>query len=393
MKILMGHNYYQKAGGEDSCYESECELLANHGHKVYRYIKHNDDIKQMSMFDVGSKTLWNDETYHEILQLLQQEQIDIVHFHNTFPLISPSVYYAAEKASIPVIQTLHNYRLICSNGIFYRNGHICEDCIGKTIPWPSIIHACYRDSRLQTAGVASMQTLHRIKNTWKSKVTIYIALTQFGCDKFIEAGIDPAQIRIKPNFIPNDPGFNDFIGDYILFVGRLTPEKGVFTVLDAWRNLSHIPLKIAGDGPSYDQMKRLIQRDSLNHVEMLGWKKPSELVEIVKNARALVFTSKWYETFGLVAAEAFACGVPVIASRIGAIADVVSDNKDGIHFTPGSVEELRIAATQLWENNDLAHEMSRNARKSYEEKFSPGPNYKMLMSIYEEAIALKSSHS
>lgn len=386
MKVFMAHNFYQQPGGEDRSFAAEADMLEAAGHTVHRYTRHNDEINDMSTLGVAAATLWSRKTYRELRALFQQERFDVAHFQNTFPLISPAAYYAARAEGIPVVQTLRNYRLVCPNAIFFRDGRVCEDCMGKAVPYPGVQHACYRGSRGQSAAVAGMLTLHRARGTWKKQVNRYISLTHFARDKFIEAGFDPAHIVVKPNFLTADPGYNPDRGDYAVFIGRLTYEKGVMTLLKAWEALPNIPLKIIGDGPIMDEAAETIAHQDLHQVELLGRMPPVEALEVVKGARALVFPSEWYETFGRVAIEAFACGVPVIASRIGAIAEVVDHEQTGYLFNPGDSDDLARQVRALWDDPDRVAQMSSTARQTYEEKYTPASNLAQLEAIYQSVI-------
>ncbi|MGB3296800.1 MAG: glycosyltransferase, partial [Phormidesmis sp.] len=234
MRILMGHNYYQQPGGEGQVFAAECALLESEGHQVFRYTLHNDEMADYSAQTMAVATLWHHRVYKEIRSLIQQKRIQIAHFHNTFPLISSAAYYAAQAEGIPVIQTMHNYRLLCPNALFFRDGKVCEDCLGQPIPWPGVVHRCYRESAVASGAVATMLTAHRVLNTWTSKVTKYIVLTEFARDKFIQGGLPASKIVIKPNFVETDPGYQLGEGNYALYVGRLSVEKGLDVLLKAW---------------------------------------------------------------------------------------------------------------------------------------------------------------
>ncbi len=389
MKIFMAHNFYQQQGGEDRSFAAEAEILERNGHTVHRYTKHNDEINQMGKLQVAQATIWNRSVYRELRDLFRQEKFDIAHFQNTFPLISPAAYYAAQAEGVPVVQSLRNYRLMCPNALFFRDGHVCEDCMGKTPPWPGVVHSCYRDSKAQSAGVAALITTHRLMNTWQKKVDTYIALTEFVKQKFIQAGMTAEKIVVKSNFLQYDPGIREGQGDYAVFVGRLTPEKGVWTVLKAWEKLDGIPLKIVGDGPLLEEMKAYCQAHKLTTIEFMGHRKGDETQQIMKNARFLVFPSEWYETFGRVAMESFACGVPVVASRLGAVAEVVDDQQTGLHFTPGDADDLAEKVQRLWSDNALATQMGATSRQVFEQKYTAQSNYTLLTQIYTDVINRK----
>ena len=231
MRVLAVHNEYQQAGGEDQSFEAETSLLEENGHRVRRYVVHNDRLAGMSQLESASVAVWNRSSYRDLRSLIREEQPEVVHFHNTFPLISPAGYYAARAEEVPVVQSLHNYRLLCPNALFFRDGHACEDCQGKLVPWPGVLHACYRGSRPASGAVAAMLATHRLLRTWTKMVDLYIALTDFARMKFIEEYLPAEKVVVKPNFLHPDPGFGQVREDYVLFVGRLSVEKGVDTLI------------------------------------------------------------------------------------------------------------------------------------------------------------------
>ncbi|MGG6293732.1 glycosyltransferase [Leptolyngbya sp. AN02str] len=385
MKVLTIHNYYQQFGGEDQIFQTENHLLESRGHTVYRYTIHNDQIRDTHPLTLASNTLWNSKIYQELKQVMREFKPDVAHFHNTFPIISPSAYYAAKAEGVPVVQTLHNYRLLCPNGLFFRDGKVCEDCVQQLIPLSSIIHNCYRNSRTETLGVATMLTLHSFLRTWLDNIEVFIAYSQFALDKFVEGGLPANKFMFKTNFLHPDPGIGAGKGGYALFVGRLSVEKGLGVLLNAWERLNHpIPLKVVGDGPMAHLVRDVAER--VPDIEWLGRKSLLEVYELMGNASFLVFPSEWYETFGRVAIEAFACGTPVIAADIGAITELVTPYKTGLHFKASDAQDL--AAKVEWA---IAHpqeltQMRHNARTEFEAKYTADDNYQRLTEIYQAAI-------
>jgi glycosyltransferase involved in cell wall biosynthesis len=388
MKILAVHNRYQRPGGEDQVFAEETALLESRGNRVFRCEVHNDRVEHTGRLTLAKDTVWNASAYRELGALIRRERPDVVHFHNTLPLISPAGYYAARAEGVPVVQTLHNYRLLCPVALFFRDGHVCEDCMGKAVPWPGVVHGCYRGSRTASGVVATMLTVHRALRTWTETVDVYVALTGFARDKFVEGGLPAGKIQVKPNFVAPDPGRGEGGGGYALFVGRLAPEKGTGTMLAAWDRLEPgIPLKIVGDGPLKDRVARTAA--TRPNVEWLGHRPVAEVHALMRKAEMLILPSEWYETFGRVAAEAFAAGTPVLAADIGAVAELVKHGRTGLKFRPGDPEDL---ATQVdWALSHPANlrRMRGEARAEFEARYTAEINYPKLMQIYESALQRK----
>ncbi|MFN6571196.1 glycosyltransferase [Dendronalium sp. ChiSLP03b] len=390
MRILSIHNNYQIRGGEDESRESEERLLREMGHEVDVYQEHNDRVAELGAVPMALRTVWSKESYNIVKQKLNSSNYDIVHIQNFFPLISPSVYYAAKSVGVPVVQTLRNYRLLCPNGLFFRDGQVCEDCMGKFIPYPGVLHGCYRENRPATGAVATMLTVHRAMRTWIEMVDVYISLTEFARQKFIAGGLPPEKIVVKPNFVNPDPGVGSGSGGYALFVGRLSTEKGLDTLLAAWEHLDgKVPLKIVGDGPLSSRVMESVKR--LPQVEWLGRRPMSEVHHLMGEAMFLIFPSKWYETFGRVAVEAFAKGTPVIAANIGAIAELVDSGRTGLHFSPGNSEELAAKVEWALANPTILAQMRHQARIEFEDKYTSKENYRRIMEIYKRASTCRFS--
>lgn len=390
MRILLIHNHYQRRGGEDTVFEAEKEMLRNNGNEVFSYERFNDEIKQYSTFQklyAPFNTIWSRDTNKALSGLVESVKPDIVHFHNFFPLISPSAYQVFERHDIPIVQTLHNFRLICCNGILFRKNRICEDCLKELVPWPGVIHACYRGSHVQSLAVFSMIFAHRIFRTWQEKVNRFITFTDFGSRKFIQGGLPSGKIEVKPHFVSPDPGVRNTEGNYAVFIGRLSSEKGVHTLINSWQNLGHIPLKIVGDGPMMAILQDKVSDFRANRVEFLGWLPRSQIFSIIKKASFLIFPSECYETFGISIIEAFACGVPVITSNIGAQAEIVQDGYNGMHFITKDEDDLAKKVAWAWEHRSILNEMGMNARNEYETKYTQNANYEKLINIYNLSLA------
>jgi glycosyltransferase involved in cell wall biosynthesis len=366
----------------------EVALLREHGHQVIEYTEHNKYIAQNGKGFAFNRLLWSRDAYLKINSLIDSHRPDAAHFHNTFPLISPSVYFACNKMKVPVIQALDNPRLLCPSANFYRNGGLCQECLGKTPPWPSLKYRCYRNSFVETAGVASMLTMHRGLGTWKNKVDAYIVATDFYKEKFIEGGLPKEKFFYKPYFAPDktDRSRDSSPGEYALFIGRLDPEKGVRVMLNAWVN-QPIPLLIRGNGQLEFALEDWKKENPNSPVRIIGRCTREELTRLISRARFLIWPSLgYYETFGIVAIESFANGVPVIASDMGVNAEIVQNGRTGLHFRSGDPSDLRNKVEWGWNHPDEMMEMGRNARREYEEKYTPEKNYEMLMSIYQTAI-------
>ncbi|MGC1306806.1 MAG: glycosyltransferase family 4 protein [Phormidesmis sp.] len=382
MRILLVHNYYQQAGGEGQVFKAEANLLEAHGHQVLQYTLHNDQLAPVGPLTTAVKTIWNRQVYQTLHDLIQQENIQIVHFHNTFPLISPAAYYAAKAAGAAVVQTLHNYRLLCPNALFFRDEKPCEDCLGKSIPWPGIVHKCYRDSLVASGGVATLLSVHRLMKTWANAVDAYIALSPFAKEKLIEGGIPSDKIKIKPNFIDPDPGYQPQPGQYALFVGRLSPEKGIDTLLSAWAELGQsIPLKIVGDGPLANKVAEAAADSS--GIEWLGRCPMEEVYQHMKSALFLVFPSRWYEGLPRTIIESFAVGTPVLASDLGVMSSIVKSGYSGWHFQAGSAPHLIQVVERLLSDPQALKKIRKTTRQSFDDSYSAAKNYEQLIEIYQ----------
>lgn len=388
LRILLVHNFYQYPGGEDVAFAAERDLLRLHGHEVTEYTDSNMQLYSLGRFSAGINTIWSSSSYRSIRMAIVSARPDIVHFHNTFTMISPSAYYACLHEGVPVVQTLHNFRLLCPVAVFYRDGGVCEECKNYFWALPSVIHACYHNSRLLTAGVATMLTAHRIIGTWSKYVNVYISLTEFSKQKYLESGIPETKVMVKPNFVTsiNKP-LKDMDDGFALFVGRLSQEKGVLTMLKAWKTLPiPIPLKIIGDGPLRPQVLKFIQDNPLAGVEYLEAMSRDRVIAHMENAQFLVFPSEWYEGFPLVIAESFSCGLPVIASSLGSMIEIVQDKITGIFFLAGSANDLAEKVIWLWRHPQEIKRMRRAARMEYEQKYTPEKNYQLLLEIYQKAM-------
>lgn len=384
-RVLFVHNRYQQRGGEDSVVDAEIALLRNYAHEVDFYERHNDGIEGVSRLGLLCQTMWSKITTAELTKRLEVLQPDVIHVHNTFPLISPSLYWAASRAKVPVVQTLHNFRLLCPQAMLLREERVCEDCLGH-VPWLGIMRGCYRESKLQSAVLTGMLSLHRGLGTYQNKVTRYIALNDFCRAKFIEGGLPAERISVKPNFVNMlAPDFNGRRGG-MLFVGRLSSEKGISTLANAAGRLSDVSFSVIGTGPDEGLFSHL------SNVHLLGFHDQEAVCAAMCRATCLIMPSIWYENFPRTLVEAFACGLPVIASRLGAMAELIEDGRTGLLFEPGN--EIDLAEKIAWAEShpDTMRRMGDAARAEYEAKYTPEINYHQLMEIYTEAIAEVKAH-
>jgi glycosyltransferase involved in cell wall biosynthesis len=388
MKILFIHNFYQERGGEDTAREAEMQILRGAGHTVIEFLRSNDEIREYSLgqkVSLAWRTSWSVKTYRQLRALLLQESPNVAHFHNIFPLVSPSAYYACSAAGIPVVQTLHNYRLLCPGGNLFRNGRVCEECIQHSL-LRSVVHGCYHDSRPQTAVVAGMLGLHRFLGTWEKHVSQFLVCTEFARKKFVEAGFDAECLTVKPNFVVADPGPRPAPGRAALFCGRVSQEKGPELLVKAWMKLPFaVPLEIAGDGPLRSSLERDCAERGLRDVHFAGWLDRSAVQQRLRDARFLVVPSTCYEGFPLAIAEAYASGVPVIASCHGALAEIVLDGQTGLHFNSGDAISLAAKVEWAWTHPAEMDCMGRAARREFETKYSASVALRSLETAYERA--------
>lgn len=390
MRVLKIHNFYQQPGGEDISYQSEVDILRERGHEVhceeFRNSSIEDNRSLLNSARLAASTVWSRDSQRRLRGTIKTFKPDVAHFHNTFPLVSPAAYYTCRRAGVPVVQTLANYRLLCPSATLFRDGTVCEDCLGRRFAWPGVQHACYQDSRAASATVATMQTAHRLIGTWSRAVDVYIALSENSRATFIRGGFAPDSIIVKPNFLSPDPGVGEHTGDFVLFAGRLSPEKGITTLLRAWDLLpGGITLKIVGDGPLAPEVAQAADRNS--GIEWLGRRPADEAVALMGNAALLIFASEWNETFGRTMIEAYARGTPVLASDLGAAATMVRREHTGLHFEAGNAQDLAHKVTWMLEHRDALSAMGVQARSVYEHEYTAERNYEQLLNTYRLARA------
>ena len=390
MKILCAHNRYQKLGGEDLAAQVEIELLQSHGNAVELFQVDNAEIVGFrAQARVALGTVYSPSAKKQFAARIASFRPDVVHIFNFFPLLSPSIHYACWEAGVPVVQKISNFRLICPGALLLRDGRVCEECIGKLVPWPGVLHGCYRDSRAGSAAVAVMLAAHRVLGTWEKTVDAYIARTNFSRNKLIEGGLPADKISIVPSFAPEPQRLGDGRGRFALFAGRLSSEKGISTLLSAWDRMSAPPLRlvVAGEGPLQEEVTRRARKGRLEH---LGALPRQDIQTLLLKATILVYPSLCYENFPLSIVEAFAAGVPVLASGMGAMSEIIDHGRTGLHFRPGDAEDLAAKIEWVATHPTEIERMRGEARAEYLAKYTPERNYELLMSLYRRAIMARS---
>lgn len=379
LRVLIVHSAYQQRGGEDSVVEAETALLRKQGHQVAQLLRHNDEVKQLSLLDVAAQTMWSRVTTQQVREQVAAFKPDVIHVHNTLPLVSPSVFWAAAQLGVPVVQTLHNFRMLCPQATFLREGRVCEDCMGK-LPWPAVVHRCYRESAVQTGAVAVMLALHRGMGTYRDKVTRYIALNAFCKAKFVEGGLAADRIDIKPNFVDWVPTPQWEKREGGLYIGRLSVEKGVQVLMQAMRLGADHRLQVIGSGPFETEMR------DVAGAAYVGSQTLDEIMARLSRAAYLVLPSVCYEGFPRTLVEAFANGVPVIASRHGSLEELVRDGQTGLLCEPGHAQDLLDKIRWADAHPQEMRRMGMAAREEYEQRYTPERNGEQLITVYRRAM-------
>lgn len=382
MKILILHNTYQQRGGEDSVVEAESSLLRDAGHFVDVELVSNDSISGLSAkIRTFIRTPYDHDRKQWMADLLQRTQAEVVHIHNFFPLLTPAVHEAASERGVAVVQTMHNFRTVCASALLMRDEQVCEKCMAGNRNW-ALLHRCYRGSFAGSLALVRMQNRAFKTNTWEKHTDKIIALTQFGKDKFIEGGLPEKRLVVKPNFIADENFSPNDVRSGALFVGRLSLEKGADKLVEAWKSLPDIPLRIVGDGPERSQLESIAPA----HVTFCGLLSREDVRKEMAHASALIMPSIWYEGFPMTIVEAFSTGLPVIASRLGSMAEIITHSENGLHFTAGDPHDLADTVRTAFLNPISLTKMGHGARQSYETYYTPEKNLQMLEGIYASAI-------
>lgn len=394
MKVLLIHNYYgsEAPSGENAVYETERNLLRGRGYEVIEWTRHSDAVRGSGIGAIrgGASVPWNVFSYREIRKLIQNEAPDVMHVHNSFPLISPAVFHAAKGTDTATVLTLHNYRLFCAAAIPMRDGSPCTECLDQKSIAPALKYGCYRQSRLATVPLAMSIALHRRIKTWERHVDAFIALTEFQRDLVVEAGLPSETVHVKAHFyeLPPEPVAWSERENKCVFIGRLSEEKGVHVLIDAWKYWGHDApwLEIIGDGPDRSVLEAKVSEYALeDKVHFLGQLPFKEAQKVLGIARVLILPSLCFEGFPMVIREAFALGVPVAASRLGSMPCLVG-SANGWLFEAGDADALVSVIQSDWEDEDLLASKAKAARKEFEDKYTSEASYQRLMEVYREAM-------
>ncbi len=391
MRILYIHTkYLQSAGGEDTTLDAEVELMKSKGHEVLIQHFQNAGTPEgfLNKIRAGIDAVYNVASARIVRKVILDFKPDILHVHNFFFAASPSVLIEAQKHRIPVVVTLHNFRLICANCLLLRDNKVCELCVKHDFPWYGVKYKCYHQSALQSAVVGSIAAIHKWMGTWQNKVDLFFTPSAFMRKRLLDSSLRVASERmnVKPNFIA-DPGTGDVHNrkSFYLFVGRLSAEKGLNSLLDAWQWLPDQQLVVLGDGPEKEQY--LLKAKNLPNVEFLGVRSREEVISRMKTCRALIFPSVWYEGLPLTIIEALATGTPVLASATGAMAEMIIEGENGLLFEPGNSKAIseKIIAFEI-QHRALDFSMYKNARTRYLENYHPEKCYDLTMKYYTGLI-------
>jgi glycosyltransferase involved in cell wall biosynthesis len=392
MTILLCHNRYRIRAGEDHVVDAEAAALRARGHRVVIYTRDNAEIEQLSILRRLAAVLaafHNPRTARDIRRIVASEHPDVAHVHNVLPLISPGIYRVLQRCGIPVVQTIHNFRFVCINGLLFRDGHICHDCLeGRR--WRCVCAGCYRHSRLQSLWYALILGWHRCRGTFTRCIDLLIALNGFTRDVLVRAGFDPARIMVKPNAATVDAldaPSPDTPAAHAVFVGRLSPEKGVLTLVRAALRVPNLPLRIVGDGPLADEIQDILRAADARHITLLGFLPPDAVARELAAALVTVFPSECYENCPMIVVNALYLGTPVVAARTGGIPDFVPDGRAGWLFTPG--DETALAERLLWiaAHPGEVRALRPQVRAWGRDAFAPDKNCAALEAAYTTAIA------
>ena len=386
LRVLFAHNRYRNRGGEDESRDQEMYVLRSKGHEVVEYLVDNKDIQKTNYLSAGIQSVWNMDQHRQLTTLMKEIRPDILKVDNYFPILSPSIFGAAKSLGVSTVLSVRNYRLICPGASLFRDGKICRDCVGSKLALSAIRHQCYRSSYFQSAAVALSNSFAHLRGTWQDSVDRYIAVSDFVKRELVRGGFPEDKISVKGNSIV-DTGVGDGSGGYALFVGRLIPEKGIATLLNAWKTIgSALPLKIIGEGTLENEVLRATETNP--SIEYLKRKPISEVCDYMGRAAVLVFPSEWYEPFGRSIVEAYSKGTPVIGADTEPMRDMIESGETGLFFRSGDSEDLARTVLSLSKDKTRLTHMREQSRRQYLKSYSAEKNYNQMMTIFQHAISV-----
>ena len=388
MKILQIHNKYQSYGGEDVLLQSEFNLLKENGHTVEQLFFDNNIIRPsfFGKLKAGIRSIYNFKSARVVQHAISTFKPDIIHVQNFFPILSPAVFYVANRNNVPVVATINNYRLICSNATLLRDNHLCVKCVNKILPLSGVVHKCYHNSHFQSAAVTLMSSVHKLLGTWRNRIDMYIiAMTEFGKETFITSSLKlPSEkCTLKPNFVVDMGVGSESREDFYLCFARLSEEKGIRVLLDSLNHVKY-KLKIVGDGPLRPIVEKAVKGNA--SIEFLGFKNIDWIIAEVKKSRAVIMPSIWYEALPLSVLHTLSTGTPLIISDLPPFRELIADEVNGFHFKTGDSVDLARKIEFFNQNYDQMKVLYKNARETYLEKYTPQRNYLMLIEIYERLL-------
>ena len=388
--IMLVHNRYVRAGGEDSVFETEKLVLLAHGHNVVEFLEDNRRLKDTGRIGALVPLIWSNAQGRRIAAFIEKERPDLVHAHNLYYRIGPVLYSVCKRKRLPVVQSLHNFRTGCINARLSRNGVSCEHCLNRRLRWPGMFKRCFQDSLLKSTALTLAMDMHRLLGTWRRQVDVFVALSEFARTRHIVCGIPEFLTVVKSNCLSADPGMGTGDGGYCLFVGRLDRDKGVEVLLDSVASLPPgTELQVVGMGPMSGLVEAACRQTP--RVRWLGQQPRQEVFRLMQRAQLLLFPTLAYENFPVIIAEAYATGLPVVGSDLGATRELVQDGVTGALFPAGSSHDLAAAVTRLLADPPLLARMRRAARAEYERKYTPERCYADLMRIYALAAERNSA--
>ncbi len=384
MRILIVHNFYKQYGGEDQMVHEQVKLLNGRGNEVFLYSKNNNELPR-NKYKVFKEAYYSINTIKELNEIIFNYKPEIAHIHNIFPQISPSVYDVLAGKGIPIIQTLHNYRLACPNGLFFNKGKVCTLCLEKGDFYYCAIKRCYRNSYIQSYWYSDILNKNSKIGIF-GKIDKFIALNEFMREIMIRKGYSSDKIVVIPNGISCTNGPNFHKKNYLVYVGRLSKEKGIFTLIEAIELLPNIQLKILGDGDEKNKLVKYIQKKNIKNIEFLGFLNGQIKDEIIEHAKAIIVPSEWYENFPTVVLEALSLGTMAIVSKTGGLQHMIKDNYNGLLFQSTNSMDLKAKIRYTIENDQKLLEMSKNAYESFINRYSSHVFYDNLINLYNQLL-------